>query len=329
MSAPAKISYGVLVATLIVAAWLHLGPLLLAAFFAYFALRKLFSATKRKWISMVLFLIGLVGIAFGAGSFTRAAWPALPEIAESSIPSATAWAEKRNIELPFTDFETLKAFVFEQLKDEIHYLSNVAHFAGAATTLLVLIVIGVVVAGSLFFHSWFDTGARPVEGSVPNNLYAACAREMAARFNDFYRSFEIVMGAQIIISSINTVLTSIFVLIIGLPHAAVVIGVTFLCGLLPIVGNLISNTIIVFLSATLSLKLALAALLFLIAIHKLEYFLNSKIIGGWTRNPVWLTLIGLIIGEAVMGIPGMVLAPVVLNYARVEMSRIEMKSPNA
>src|SRR5205085_11963718 len=117
MSAPAKISYGVLVATLIVAAWLHLGPLLLAAFFAYFALRKLFSATKRKWISMVLFLIGLVGIAFGAGSFTRAAWPALPEIAESSIPSATAWAEKRNIELPFTDFETLKAFVFEQLKD--------------------------------------------------------------------------------------------------------------------------------------------------------------------------------------------------------------------
>src|SRR5437588_9881139 len=162
MSAPAKISYGVVVATVIVAAWLHLGPLLLAAFFAYFALRKLFSATKRKWISMILFLIGLVGIAYAAGSFTRAAWRALPEIAESSIPSATAWAEKRNIELPFTHFETLKAFVFEQLKDEIHYLSNVAHFAGATTTLLVLIVIGVVVAGSLFFHSWFDTGARPV-----------------------------------------------------------------------------------------------------------------------------------------------------------------------
>ena len=133
------------------------------------------------------------------------------------------------------------------------------------------------------------------------------------------------MGAQIIISSINTVLTAIFVLIIGLPHAAVVIGVTFLCGLLPIIGNLISNTIIVFLSATISLKFALVALIFLIAIHKLEYFLNSKIVGGWTRNPVWLTLIGLIIGQAVMGIPGMVLAPVVLNYLRVELSKIELK----
>jgi len=45
---------------------------------------------------------------------------------------------------------------------------------------------------------------------------------------------------------------------------------------------------------------------------------------GVTRNPVWLTLIGLIIGEIVMGIPGMILAPVVLNYVRVEMSKIEV-----
>lgn len=322
MSVPTKISYGILVAALFVAAWLHLGPLLLAAFFSFFALRKLYAATRQKWLSFILFLIGLVGIAYAAGSFSRAVWRALPEIAESSIPSATAWAEQRNIELPFTDFETLKSFVIDQLKDEIHYLNNVAHFAGAATTLFILVVIGIVVASSLFFRSWLEE--RPVPGDRPNNLYIVCATEIATRFQGLYRSFELVMGAQIIISSINTVLTAIFVLIIGLPHTAVVIGVTFLCGLLPIIGNLISNTIIVFLSATMSLKLALVALLFLIAIHKLEYFLNSKIVGGWIRNPVWLTLIGLIIGQAVMGIPGMVLAPVVLNYLRVEMSKMDV-----
>lgn len=323
MNTPTKISYGVVVATLVIAAWLHLGPLVLAAFFAYFALRRLQAATNRKWLSFILFLIGLVGIAYGAGYFVRAAWRALPEMAETSIPSATAWAEKRNIELPFTDFETLKTFVIDQLKDEIHYLNNVAHFAGAATTLFVLIVIGIVVAASLFFRSQFDLAPKSAEST--SNLYAMCTSQIADRFYDLYRSFEVVMGAQIIISVINTALTAIFVVAIGLPHAAVVIGVTFLCGLLPIVGNLISNSIIVFLSATVSLKLALVALIFLIAIHKLEYFLNSKIIGGWTRNPVWLTLIGLIIGEAVMGIAGMVLAPIVLNYIRVEMSKIELK----
>jgi predicted PurR-regulated permease PerM len=90
------------------------------------------------------------------------------------------------------------------------------------------------------------------------------------------------------------------------------------------VGNLVSNTIIVCLAFTVSLKVALIALIFLIAIHKLEYFLNSKIIGDRIRNPVWLTLLALIIGERLMGIPGMVLAPVVLNYLRLELSKIEV-----
>jgi predicted PurR-regulated permease PerM len=55
-----------------------------------------------------------------------------------------------------------------------------------------------------------------------------------------------------------------------------------------------------------------------------NYVAHVQIIGGWTRNPVWLRLIGLIVGEIVMGIPGMILAPVVLNYVRVEMSKIEV-----
>jgi predicted PurR-regulated permease PerM len=92
----------------------------------------------------------------------------------------------------------------------------------------------------------------------------------------------------------------------------------------PIVGNLVSNTVIVFLAFTVSLKLAIGALVFLIVIHKLEYFLNSKIIGLRIRNPVWLTLIALIIGERLMGIPGLILAPVVLNYLRMEMLKVEV-----
>jgi predicted PurR-regulated permease PerM len=104
----------------------------------------------------------------------------------------------------------------------------------------------------------------------------------------------------------------------------VVIGVTFLCGLLPVLGNLISNTVIVGISFTISPNMALAALIFLVVIHKLEYFLNSKIIGDRIKNPVWLTLLGLILGEKLMGIPGMILAPVILNYLKVEASKIEV-----
>ena len=136
------------------------------------------------------------------------------------------------------------------------------------------------------------------------------------------------MGAQIIISTLNTGFTAVYLLTIGLPYAALVIAVTFLCGLLPIIGNLISNTIIVILSLRESPQLAVASLVFLVVLHKLEYFLNSKIIGDRIKNPVWLTLLGLIIGERLMGIPGMILAPVVLNFIKVEASTIEVPAPS-
>ena len=73
--------------------------------------------------------------------------------------------------------------------------------------------------------------------------------------------------------------------------------------------------------------LPLFALIFLVVIHKLEYFLNSKIIGDRIKNPMWLTLIGLVIGEKLMGVPGMILAPVVLHYIKVEASRNKVESP--
>jgi predicted PurR-regulated permease PerM len=131
------------------------------------------------------------------------------------------------------------------------------------------------------------------------------------------------MGAQILISAINTALTSVFVVWAGLPYDVLVIVVTFLCGLLPILGNLVSNTLIVGIAFTVSPKMAVTALIFLVVIHKLEYFLNSKIIGDRIKNPVWLTLLGLIVGERLMGIPGMILAPVLLHYIKVEVSRIK------
>jgi predicted PurR-regulated permease PerM len=61
--------------------------------------------------------------------------------------------------------------------------------------------------------------------------------------------------------------------------------------------------------------------MFLVILHKGEYFLNSKIIGDRIRNPMWLTLLGLVIGEKLMGIPGMILAPVLLHFIKVEVSR--------
>jgi predicted PurR-regulated permease PerM len=322
MSTSTRVSYGVLAFTIILAGFLHLGAPLLVVLFSYFALRQLYYLTKRKWFALLLFLVVVTCIAVAAVYFTRAAILALPNVAETSIPSASAWAQQRQIELPFTDFESLRTVVIGTLKEEAHYLGNVAHFARSTSAALVFSILGIVAAISLFLK----TGLDPYRGThaVKNNLYSISCDEVSTRFRDFYRSFATVMGAQITISLINTALTGLFVVVVRMPHAPLLIAITFLCGLVPIIGNLVSNTIIVFVALTVSLKLAIGALVFLVLIHKLEYFLNSKIIGSRISNPVWLTLIALIIGERLMGIPGLILAPVVLNYLRVEMLKVEV-----
>jgi predicted PurR-regulated permease PerM len=317
-----RISYWFIAVMLVLGGWLHLATPLLGALFSYFALTKLdFMKGRAKWLAVALFIVLVSGVAYLLGYFINQAVEALPRIADKAIPAIIQWAQQHQVELPFTDYESLKDLAVETAKNQAQYLGRFANFARGATAQFVLLIVGCVVAISVFLHPRFElAGATP---AAQNNLYMVVCDEVAKRFKAFYESFATVMRAQIIISGINTVLTGTFVLIADFPYRVVVMGVTFLCGLIPVVGNLISNSVVVGIGFTLSPKMALVALVFLVVVHKLEYFLNSKVIGGRIRIPVWLTLIGLILGEKLMGLPGMILAPVVLNYIRMEASKIE------
>src|SRR5204862_8341978 len=101
MVTPTRLSYGVLALTIALAGVLHLSAPLLVVLFSYFALRQLYSLTRRKWLALTLFVIAVAGIAAAGVYFTRAAILALPDVADTSIPSASAWAQQRSIELPF------------------------------------------------------------------------------------------------------------------------------------------------------------------------------------------------------------------------------------
>jgi predicted PurR-regulated permease PerM len=315
MTRAARFSYLFIVGIIVLAGATHLATPLVTVLFAYFGLRRL-NFVKRKWLAILFFLLVVAGTLYGFGYLIRQAFIALPKIAAESIPPMIVYAQNHGIDLPFSDVESLKAAIADMIKDEFLFVGN---FARTATAQVVFILIGIVVAVSLFLNPKMEKYSNQPKGS---NLFTAVTDEIRIRFQLFYQSFEIVMGAQIVISLINTFLTAVFVLAVSLKHGTVVIGLTFLCGLLPIVGNLISNSIIVGIAFTISPRVAIAALGFLVALHKFEYFLNSKIIGDRIKNPVWLTLLALIIGERFMGIPGMILAPVMLNYIKVEASRL-------
>jgi len=315
MSLPTRLSYAFIALMIIGAGWLHLATPLVTVLFCFFALHVL-SFGGRKVLSITLFLILLTGAGLGFYFFLKQTIQAAPHIAETTIPVVLEYAEKRNIELPFSDYKSLRELAIQTVKREI---GDLGKYAGVALIQFAAIIIGIVVAVSLFINSRIDLETdKPTQS---NNLYTLTAQEIAQRFGVFYESFATVMGAQIVISAINTALTAGFLFWNHLPYAKVLVGVTFLCGLLPIIGNIISNTLIVGVAFTISPKMALAALIFLVVLHKTEYFLNSKIIGDRIQNPMWLTLIGLVLGEKLMGIPGMILAPVILHYIKVEAKR--------
>jgi len=68
-----------------------------------------------------------------------------------------------------------------------------------------------------------------------------------------------------------------------------------------------------------SLVLAFASLAYLVLIHKLEYFLNARIIGGHIRARAWELLLAMLAMEAAFGISGLVIAPMAYSYFKDEL----------
>lgn len=139
-------------------------------------------------------------------------------------------------------------------------------------------------------------------------------------------SFRRVVFAQVRISAINTILTGTYLLIflpligVHLPFVKTMVAITFIAGLLPVIGNLISNTVIVVVSLGVSAYAAVGSLIFLVVIHKLEYFFNARIIGSQISSRAWELLIAMLVMEAWFGVPGIIAAPIYYAYIKNELS---------
>src|SRR6266567_3737433 len=133
MGTPRQISFWFITATLVLVGWLHLGIPLVATLFSYFALTKLnFLKGRGRWAAVVLFLILIAGFAYGLGFFINHMVRALPEIADEAIPLVIQWAKQHQMDLPFTDYDSLKELLMETVKGQVHYIGSFARFARGA-----------------------------------------------------------------------------------------------------------------------------------------------------------------------------------------------------
>ena len=176
--------------------------------------------------------------------------------------------------------------------------------------IIVGLILGAVVALS---HSRPPHEVKPLAGALSER----CQR-LAEAFHN-------IVFAQIKISALNTIFTAIFLFGalplfgIHLPLSKTLVALTFVVGLLPVIGNLISNTAVTIVALSVSLGTGVAALGFLILIHKLEYFLNARIVGTQIRASAWELLIAMLVMEAAFGLNGLVAAPIYYAYLKSEL----------
>jgi predicted PurR-regulated permease PerM len=159
----------------------------------------------------------------------------------------------------------------------------------------------------------------------PAHEVGPLAAALSLRCHRLAEAFHNIVFAQIKISLLNTMFTAIFLLgvlpLFGVhvPLAKTLVVVTFIVGLLPVIGNLISNTAITNAGLSVSLGVGIAALAFLILIHKFEYFLNARIVGTQIRARAWELLLAMLLMEAAFGLPGVVAAPIYYAYLKLEL----------
>jgi predicted PurR-regulated permease PerM len=232
----------------------------------------------------------------------------MADIIEASRRQIPDWLREH---LP-DDADGLRDMIAAWLREHAVEAKSLGEEAGrTAAHLLIGMIIGAMVAlrGTTSPHSW-----RPL---------AAAMRDRVSNLGDAFRR---IVFAQVRIAAINAVLTGIYLLIIlplagvHLPLAKSLVLITFIAGMLPVVGNLISNTILVIVALAHSLNVAIASLLYMVVIHKLEYFLNARIIGTQIQARSWELLIAMLVMESIFGLPGVIAAPVFYAYLKKELT---------
>jgi predicted PurR-regulated permease PerM len=136
------------------------------------------------------------------------------------------------------------------------------------------------------------------------------------RWNQLVRAFTDIVAAQLRIALINTALTAVYLLgvlpMLGyhVPLRMTLVAFTFFASFLPIVGNLLSNSAIVLAALTVSPWVGAGSFVYLLAIHKLEYFLNAHFVGSRVSMPPYALLVSMLVLESAFGAQGLIAAPI-------------------
>jgi predicted PurR-regulated permease PerM len=297
---------------------LHLLLVLLTGLTVFVVHRALLARLERRWpsrrarpLALVLLLVLIVAIFAGIGlgldemgvGANNGSLVRLTDLLAESLDRVRAslppWLAQR---VP-DSVEALRAAAVAWLRGHAGDLKNWGtETFRVAAHMLVGLVIGLLASASSH-----DAAAAPPP------VFLAVWRHGLARL---VRAFADMMGAQVRIAVINTAFTAAFLLVAvplmgqHVPLSKTLVVLTFVASLVPVIGNLVSNSAVVLSALVASPTLAAVSLIFLVSVHKFEYFLNARLVGGRIEARTYELLAAMVLMEAVFGLRGVVAAPV-------------------
>ncbi|AFP84490.1 AI-2E family transporter [secondary endosymbiont of Ctenarytaina eucalypti] len=303
---------------------LHLFPCFIAGFLAYEVIisltpwfEGLVGSSRARWVVVTL-IAGFVVLFMTLGIVSLISF-----LTSDMQPGIDITAETNRI---FSDIqnripdyfpslllpesaEELKDHLFSLVESNLSMIRNISHsFLHGMMTIFIGLIIGAVIS---------------LNKPSGHNTYFT--QQLLERLHCLSQAFHYIVFAQIKVSLVNTLLTSIMILVlfplfnVHLPLGKTLIIATFIFGLIPIIGNLISNFMIIISALSISLSVSGLMLLYLILIHKLEYFLNAEIVGNRINAKSWELMLAMLIFEAAFGLEGLVVAPIYYAYLKTEL----------
>ena len=292
-------------------------------------IEKRYSSTTARTIAVVL-LSSLVVLAISAAIWAMFIFfksdagslqnllQKLADIIEASRNQLPQWLSAY---LP-EGADALRELVTEWLRTHAAQAKGVGQEVGH---ILLQLILGMIIGSMVALNDATNNTTFRATNADQQPQIRPLTHAMSERVANMGLMFRKIVFAQVYISLINTVFTAIYLLVVlpllgvHLPLTKSMIAITFLAGLIPVVGNIISNAVIVIVALSYSLPIAIGSLIFMVVIHKLEYFLNARIIGSQINAKSWEMLTAILVMETLFGLPGVVAAPVFYAYIKKEL----------
>jgi predicted PurR-regulated permease PerM len=278
--------------------------------------------TKHRLPRWAAVLVVVVGVLVVIGGFLSAAIPPL-------VSQATALADK----VPgYLNTVQDHSSHLGKLNDKFHLQQRLTGFLSGGSTSLAGGVLGagkmvVSAATSLLVVGVLAIYFLAGMPAIKQLFYRLAPRSRRARTTligeDIFTKVGGFVLGNVVTSLIAGLGTYVWLLIFGIPYSVVLALFVAFMDLIPVIGSTIGGIVVSLIALTVSLPVAIATAVFYIAYRQAEdYFLVPRIMGRAVELPAVVTVLATLVGGALMGIIGALIAIPVAAAVRLLLNEI-------